>query len=709
MKPIYSLISDMSQNLSELSAKISETSISILNVTEYGVKGLVDTDPAQETAALQNVLNIAPENSVIYFPSGTYNITGVKVEAKSLFLYGPGATLVQSGNAPILNLIGGWDGPVNVTGIAFVEKNLDANAQNPSMVTVLTVNQPINGLMEGDIVRIFSDDLIYGSPPAAADGKAARAGEFGIVIHVEGNEVWLSNTLREKINAEGQTYKTNVRLAKLKNTTYQVNGFTCEADPKGDAANWNSELLRLEAVMNPNLTNNKCNNGYDSFIQFVGCFGASVTKCEARDLRNEPAKSQYGYGVNDFSSEGCRVLDCIFINVRHGYTANVSSIVAGSQEISYYGRTAHVNVSHCRAVGCSNSGFDTHDEAYDVVFDHCQASGSYRGNGAVGSGFQIRGKKIVLDHCIVENSEVGFNIYEFYENATSDIYLDHCFARAINTQSLQIKTVGDGNNIPNVHIENCYFESGNSYVTQFRNAEINMINTTFKPTGNSVKVLYFENTCSFQFNQLTVDLSLVNDDNTRIIKINGGETTVSGTTLDIVQNGTNKLRTFIEGDANLAQENAQDNNSVEITKINLARKPLYGPTNIGNYVLQYYGIEDHSSSAILAIQTSSAEYTLTGLQHVADERVYASINASNDVQIQKIPDGYRPGQILVIQNVSSSNYIVIVQHGDPVSSGGQATGETDYNTRLDRAQDQKLYKYESVALIWEGISWSQFN
>jgi hypothetical protein len=45
----------------------------VLDVTKYGIKGDINTD---NTAALQNLINSAPQGSVFFFPQGFYRVTG---------------------------------------------------------------------------------------------------------------------------------------------------------------------------------------------------------------------------------------------------------------------------------------------------------------------------------------------------------------------------------------------------------------------------------------------------------------------------------------------------------------------------------------------------------------------------------------------------------------------------------------------------------
>jgi hypothetical protein len=63
----------------------------VINVTSWGAR---PNDSVDDSIAIQNAINAAPDNSTIYFPKGTYLVSNVSINHRSgLTLTGDGSTL----------------------------------------------------------------------------------------------------------------------------------------------------------------------------------------------------------------------------------------------------------------------------------------------------------------------------------------------------------------------------------------------------------------------------------------------------------------------------------------------------------------------------------------------------------------------------------------------------------------------------------------
>jgi len=387
----------LSGNLNNINSKINSLEINV-KYPPSTLTGLVGSYDTGDTTKLQAIIDYAPNNSKITFPKDNYLLSKVSWTGKTLHFEFDGVTFKQNANDYIFSAKGGWEYITNVSSVS------------GSIITLATAQQ----LKAGDIIKLVSDDQLVGS----AVGQ--KQGEFLTVKSVTGATVEVTGKIRN-------TYTTGIRIAKMLDTSLTMKGealFTTDT-VRGESENWNGSYIIANSLQHVKIDGVRCDTGYSSFITVESCFDYDINRIIAKDLKNDPTKLRWGYGVNDKACEGGKVRNSIFIHCRHGYTTNGDTVTAGSAAIEKFGEPTNIVVDNCRSYGSSNAGFDTHPEGYNITFSNCVGVGDYEGQDAVGAGFQTRCKKVTYINCTALNTKVGFS-------AKGDIAFDTDNTKMIN-------------------------------------------------------------------------------------------------------------------------------------------------------------------------------------------------------------------------------------------------------------------------------------
>ncbi|WP_191556619.1 hypothetical protein [Metabacillus idriensis] len=620
--------------------------------------------------ALAQAIDDIPDNGVVIFPPEDFYISSVSSSGKGFSLIGYGAKIIQATNSTSLYLVGGWDGAANVSSIATAA--YDFSGEGALNVPKVSLATPMS-LTKGDIVKIFSDDQIDGAKTGTLTSKR-RKGEYAIVGDVVGNDVYLTGPLRE-------TYVTNIRLAKLKDISFNIEGFTFDTLDQGDAAGWNASMVTIRAARDVTIPNCKALRGYSSFLTLVGLYGYSITNLQVKNLKNNPGTGNYGYGINDISCEYGNVYSSLFLNVRHGYTTNTNSIVEGSTDYESYGRSANTNVTGF-AHGCSNTGFDTHDEAYNVRFNSCTSVGNYRGKDSSGSGFSARGRKISFINCVALNCRYGFNIFEQYANSTREISLINCEVIGSSDYSVYVNITGTGEGVKGFKIIGGKFEaSGGSRVFSFIKAEVEIEGAKIiSKQGNSYVRFIHMDASIVKIKNVDIDISGYTSSNGRIFSMyNNSNLTVEDVRAVFGATASNFI---LEGDgtANIAR----------ITKFG-ADKSVSIATGITDY---FFGSRDEKIPNMTVYQDVTANDQIPNIANNANDVIYLRLRSTTgSFAMGAIPDGYKRGQLLIIRNSGSSSNTITIRTGSA------------YNAILYGAVSRVLSNEQAITLIWDGTDW----
>lgn len=366
--------------------RYADALVAAVVATPDAFDGLDPTGATDSTASLAAALAATPDGGTLVIPPGTYRVTGdtLSVTGRSIRLSMHGAVLVQASDGPILRLRGGFDDPVSVTAAA--DENRTINGAQRTQAR-LTLAAPPDGWQVGDVLRLYSDDVIVGARPGSG-GAESRRGEFGVIYEVSGSTVYLGGPLRD-------TYATAVRAARLPRRAITVEGWSSETAAEG-MTTWTKQHLTIAAAVGPVVDGFAISRGAAQGLMFTGCLGYTARGVDVGYLRDASGSGQYGYAIVDNACEGGRVDAPLVRNVRHAWTDDTARIAAGHDDPAAYGPSRGATITGGRAYGCSGVAWDTHSAGEGHTFVDCHAYGA-------DTGFGLRGRR----HRVINGHAVG--------------------------------------------------------------------------------------------------------------------------------------------------------------------------------------------------------------------------------------------------------------------------------------------------------------
>lgn len=390
-------------------------------VTDFGADR---TGTASSTAAFQAALAAGD----VIIPAGTYRVGRVTYtgEASRRIVALGRVTIVQTDPLGVFEMRGVWDALGTVSSYATVTTSLvtpgeAAPVTSDTAVTQLTMASPVT-VAVGDVLKIVSDDQVpTGRTASWRMGEHSLAGK----ATTAGTTVTLSNIIVEN-------YATNIRLARLRYTTFSVTGpITFDTDPAIRETTVFGAVVLMRAAQS-------CYIGegvefHNSVGRAIGNFtyGARIDGVKFRNLANRPSKSQYGYGIQD-GGWMTRMSGCWGENLRHLYSEGSADTTAGSANYEYFGGGWYCHISDSVGMNGQGQEFDTHGTAYGTTFADCKVYGSFTGASSGGTGFVSRGRHISFQNCYVENSFRGFGV------GAQGTMLRNCVARRCRYSALEI-------------------------------------------------------------------------------------------------------------------------------------------------------------------------------------------------------------------------------------------------------------------------------
>lgn len=359
-----------------------------VSVKAYGAVGDGATD---DTAAIQSAINAADSGASVFFPAGTYLYTGTGMtlpSKKSVVLSGYGATLVKGGTGGRLFAFSGtWDATVQVSA-------LSSGTVTEAGFAVPTITATHSGTMtwkRGDVVKLYSDDTIPGVRDAAS-----RSGQFVTVYSVSSGKTVFTGVLRDPLT-------TNVRMARLPVQTVSIEGFTIDVTDAYIAGGYGGEIMGLSALHRPAVRDVTIKRSMAQCISMVSDWGYLVENTHILWAQND-GTTKFGYGVNNNASEGGTVIGCVFAQTRHAYTDSNTTVSAGTNNPTLYGRSVGDTIVGCVSDGATTAGFDTHQGGEGHTFIGCTAYGSPLG-------FSLRGRKHTISASQSNNNTSGLRIF----------------------------------------------------------------------------------------------------------------------------------------------------------------------------------------------------------------------------------------------------------------------------------------------------------
>lgn len=218
---------------------------------------------------------------------------------------------------------------------------------------------------------------------------------FASVAATNSTTVYLDRLMRAE---DAIDLDLDPRLYLYNDTTVHVNN--CQWDVT-DAIYTGADVganVRFQYLSGGEVTNCRVRRSSARGMQMMACIRMHVSGYRAFNCRNKAAIGAYGYGLEIQTGDYINVVDCHFTNCRHGFDTTGAQYRTPS-EMGHTGRSADITVTGCTATFCSNSGFSTHEDGYNVAFVNCATRGLYAGDNSAGPGFIARGMYIGFYGC----------------------------------------------------------------------------------------------------------------------------------------------------------------------------------------------------------------------------------------------------------------------------------------------------------------------
>ncbi|WP_438748418.1 hypothetical protein [Pararhizobium sp. O133] len=311
--------------------------------------------------------------------------------------------LLLAGSAPVLNF---YALPKWVSDVDTITRsdavNLAEAGNTASNNSTDVINLPASQTVKrGDLVKIVSDDDIDGGKHNSGSLRV-RKGEIAVVgLDSSGSSITLTAKLKD-------TYTTNVRVFALKDARVDIINGRGDFDDALTQLNA-APIIKLEGLTHCHLSGLTTPRSLAVGVQLVGCYGARISGLEGANHHNDPGNNNFGYGVDLVGCEATVITNITGSNLRHLVTTD-SYVIAANQtgrNLHRYGKTRGLAVNGGAAIGCSNAGFDTHDEADGVVFSGITVLNGYAGANSGGSGVQLRGKNVRAEGVVIDGCQTG--------------------------------------------------------------------------------------------------------------------------------------------------------------------------------------------------------------------------------------------------------------------------------------------------------------
>jgi len=253
---------------------------------------------------------------------------------------------------------------------------------------------------EGDIIKIYNDEI-------STDYSSAYKGEFVVINNIDllTNRLILYKDFYHIFNLSG----TNTTISKLSTKKFIMKNITINQELETVSPTNTFELIRIEALLRPELINVKCKKSNNmQFIWLTSCYGAKLDMIEVNYLINPEINNFFvnnsAYGIYLLNCEYCTVSNSYFSNCRHGvdgaglnttYNSNTTAIQ------SKYGLSINNIVSNCIADRCTNSSFCSHEGSIKWIYENCISRFSRT------AGIGLRGQNHMVINCISIEDNIG--------------------------------------------------------------------------------------------------------------------------------------------------------------------------------------------------------------------------------------------------------------------------------------------------------------
>lgn len=473
----------------------------LVDVTQFGALG---DGVADDTNAIKAAYDAIPAGWVLKFPPArTFRLDQLQVR-RSIKIDARGSTLVQIDDSPIIQWFSSPETKISVTGITTVVWTAP-NAANTSTVSQLTLASapPFSA---GDVIKIASEDSIPGG-----ESTNQRVGEFVVVGEVTGTTVTLTQQLFD-------SYVTNPEVAPLSSLKADIQGGEFYAEAAGDAAGWNANMLRFQNCGKVTIKGFDMHDSYGAAIALLNCYDVDISDGSLYNLSNEPSNNRFGYGITAQSSSFGRVSKVYARNLRHLITSSTAQ--SANTTFENRGRASHWVITGCSGQGNHSATFDTHQTAYDWSFFGCQSAGVFSGESSEGTGFNLRGTRILAFGCTSDSEVVGFNVFSANPGGSEDISIINCAAYTSAKEALRVRNNSGTTLAGLIKVASSLFQSSGPVLANLFDAgKMSITDTEFVSTSTAAgtEIIFAERNVQLRMRACTFDMSAATGANNRIV------------------------------------------------------------------------------------------------------------------------------------------------------------------------------------------------
>ena len=404
-------------------------------------------------ADIQKALTALPDGGTLVLPKGAVISVSAGLVAdvshRSITLDLNGSTLKQAGDVTVLIGKG-----AHVAGAA---ATLGSDGAGHTTITYTGAAQAA----AGGWVKVYSDTPL--PLDDAASATMTRLGQAMQVTAVNGNTLTLAGGL-----LYADQYQANVRASAYQSGKLVIENGTIEGDQSHTT--WLRDLLEVRSTVGAMVDHVTVKNGNSMGINIVDSVAALASNDVVKNLKDNPAAGNYGYGVHSASSVGTTVVGLYAEQVRHATDDNAVSNAAGDRDPSHYGADIGMTVKDSIAVGTTSYAYDWHSEGREAVTSNVIAVNSY---GMLGG----RGVDNSLTDSAGYGNTRGLLFYEYEQGDGRDIKVDGVSLRATH----EYVTMAQGGAVLN-QISNSYLEVIGA--NQDVSAAASLTNTVItRPTG----------------------------------------------------------------------------------------------------------------------------------------------------------------------------------------------------------------------------------
>lgn len=436
----------------------------LINVTRHGVVGDGVTN---DTEALNQIIQDAPEHARIWAPPGTVSVLDEVVVDKNVTLdYSQAKIIRNNDDVATIQARGEW---VYTTAV-----NTVGTDQKSTSLVVTDASE----FGPGDVVKVYSDDHI---PQDRSGERGGLMGEiFQVIDVVDGTTIRLAGKLHD-------TMATNVRVTKMAKVGPRILIGDADFNSNGTGAPTfeGGPMVAFDYTVDAEFDVHVTRSPHAA----IRVNSAFRTRGKARV---DWAPEDDGYGLSSGGGSKGGVYDITTYHARHSYTDNTGRRGNLTGEITGYGRPMFDDVVvHHYGGTRTGAGIDTHSAGFGHHFHDCVVSGA-RYNSDTGAAYTTRSGNHTFSNCVAQSVNTGFRLWAEEENISTGLILNNCVVRdsIVAIEMINPAPTQHWNDTPgwDVVINGGYFESNIGSVAHFQGMRAMLNKPVFVYSGDAAPV-----------------------------------------------------------------------------------------------------------------------------------------------------------------------------------------------------------------------------